>query len=80
MVPTFKERLEAYVRVVGTILPTRYVWRPFGGLLELDRCTVDGRLVSNSPTALSRHNGHTMKQPVLLSWFELLLVWVRWVR
>lgn len=80
MVPTLKDRLTAYVRVVGTLLPTAYVWRPFGGLVELDRCTADGRLVGNSPTALSRHLGHELKRPVVLSWFELLLVWVRWIK
>lgn len=77
---TWREYAKAYVRVAGIFVPTRFVWRPFGTLLELDRCQVDGRLVGESQAALSRHQGHTLKQPVLLSLLELLLVWVRWIR
>lgn len=77
---TLKERLTAYTRVVGIFLPTKYVWRPFGGLLECDRCQVDGRIVTNSQSSISGHLGHSMKQPVLLSVVEMILIWVRWIR
>lgn len=78
--PTLKQRLFAYKKVAGIFIPTPLVWRPFGTLLELDRCNADGRLVSMSPSVLDVHQGHGMKGPVLLSVWEMFLVWIRWIR
>lgn len=78
--PDFKERMKAYTKVAGFLRPTKYVWRPFGGLLELDRCDSDGCLVTNSPGSLSDHLGHRMRQPVKLSLWEVFLVWIRVIR
>lgn len=76
----FKDCVRAYVRVAGIFLATRYVWRPFGELLEVDRCHVDGRLVGNSPAALHRHAGHRLTQPTVLKVWEMFFVWVRLIR
>ncbi len=72
-----KEYLSAYIKASGIIWPTRYVWRPFGEVLEIDRCVVDGGLVTNSQASLSRHFGHTMRQPVKISIVEMILIWLR---
>ena len=74
---TLKEYISAYIRLSGLFWPTRYIWRPFGEILEIDRCAVDGGIVTYSQASLSRHLGHTMKQPVIISVWELFLIWVR---
>ena len=68
------------LRVLGVFYPTRFVWRPFGEFLEIDRCRLDGRLVTNRSASIQRHVGHSMVQPVLISFFELILIWLRMVR
>lgn len=80
MTYSLKDHLTAYIKVAGIFCPTRFVWRPFGELLELDRCAVDGGLVTNSQGSLSRHAGHRMSQPVKLTVFEMVLVWMRIIR
>lgn len=77
---SLKEYTSAYLKVAGIFVPTRYIWRPFGELLEVDRCATDGGLVTNSQSSLSRHGGHMMKQPCIISIFELVLIWVRIIR
>lgn len=77
---TLKEYLNAYLKVAGIFVPTRYIWRPFGELLEVDRCDADGGLVSYSQRSLSRHAGHQMRSPVIISVFEMILIWVRIIR
>jgi hypothetical protein len=72
--------MRAYVKASGIFMPTRYVWRPFGELLEVDRCTVDGELVTNSQRSLSRHGGHHMKSPTKISLGEMVAIWVRVIR
>jgi len=74
---TWKDYLTAYIKVAGVFRATRYVWRPFGELLEVDRCVVDGELVTNSQSSLSRHTGHRMSQPVKITFFEMILIWTR---
>lgn len=75
-----KDICSAYIKVIGIFVPTRYIWRPFGELLEVDRCAVDGEVVTNSQGSLSRHAGHRMHQPVKISLFEMLKIWVRIIR
>lgn len=75
-----KDKIIAYIKATGLILPTKYIWRPFGELLEADRCVADGSLVTNSQESLSRHAGHFMKGPVKISLFELLLIWFRVIK
>lgn len=75
-----KDYLNAYIKVLGVFWPTRYIWRPFGELLEVDRCDADRGLVTNSQKSLSRHAGHMMRGPVVISFWELLLVWCRVIR
>lgn len=70
----------AYLKLVGIFLPTRFVWRPFGSFLEIDRCRADGRLVTNSQASLAAHEGHWLVQPTRLSLFEMILVWLRIIR
>ena len=74
---SLKEYANAYMKVAGIFVPTRFVWRPFGELLELDRCDVDGGLVSYSQSSLSRHAGHRMHSPVIISLWEMILIWIR---
>lgn len=80
MNPSLKERISAYIKVAGIFVPTRFIYRPFGELLEVDRCAVDGGLVTNSQASLSAHGGHRMRQPVLISLFEMVLIWIRVIR
>lgn len=64
-----------YVKAIKRLsgfLPTKYVYNPFKGLIEVDRCLVDGRLVTNSQASLSGHRGHRMVQPVYLTLFEVI--------
>ena len=77
MTYSLKEYVSAYIKVAGIFVPTRFVWRPFGELLEVDRCAVDGGLVKNSQKSLSRHVGHRMYQPVKINLLEMLLIWIR---
>jgi len=77
---TLKEYWNAYVKASGLFVPTKFLWRPFGTLLEVDRCAVDGGLVTNSANSLSRHLGHRLNQPVLISLFEMFKVWTRIIR
>ena len=77
MTYSLREYVSAYIKVAGVFRPTRYIWRPFGELLEVDRCAVDGGLVTNSQESLSRHAGHRMSQPVKVTLFEMILVWFR---
>ena len=74
---SLKEYLTAYIKVAGIFRATRFVWRPFGELLEIDRCAVDGGIVTFSQSSLSRHAGHRMIQPVKISLLEMILIWVR---
>lgn len=80
MVSISKEHLAAYIKVLGFIYPTRYIWRPFGTLLEVDRCMADGGLVTNSQASIGRHCGHSMKSPVKISLFEMVLIWLGVIR
>lgn len=68
------------VKVIGIFLPTKFVWRPFGGFIEVDRCCLDGYLVTNRSESVQQHVGHTMKGPVKISLLEMLLIWVRIIR
>lgn len=77
MTYSLKEYFNAYLKVVGLFVPTKYVWRPFGELLEIDRCDADGGLVTNSQVSLSRHAGHRMHQPTVISLFEMIKIWTR---
>lgn len=77
---SLKEYVTAYIKATGIFIPTRFLWRPFGELLEVDRCAVDGGLVTDSQVSLSRHAGHRMSQPVKISLFEMILVWLRIIR
>lgn len=77
---SLRDATRAYVKAVGIFFPTRYVWRPFGEVLEVDRCAVDGGLVTNSQRSLFRHGGHHMRTPVKISLFEMLLIWFRIIR
>ena len=76
----FKDKIIAGIKVTGLILPTKYIWRPFGEVLEADRCVADGSLVTNSQESLSRHLGHLMRGPIRVSLFELILIWLRIIR
>lgn len=80
MTYSLKDYIRAYIKASGLFIPTRYIWRPFGELLEVDRCGADGGLVTGSQASLSRHAGHRLNQPVLISVFELILVWIRVIR
>lgn len=75
-----KEYFQAYIKVAGIFVPTRYIWRPFGEIIEVDRCAVDGGLVTNSQKSLSQHLGHRMSQPVKISLLEMILIWARIIR
>lgn len=70
----------AYLKLVGIFLPTRFVWRPFGSFLEIDRCRADGRIVTNSQSSLVAHEGHYLVQPTRISLFEMILIWTRVIR
>lgn len=76
---TFDEAAEAFKRLTG-FLPTRYGWSPFSGLVEVDRCSVDGRLVTNSNKSLRKHRGHLMAQPVFLTFREVVLIFFGIIR
>ena len=80
MTYTPKEYISAYIKASGLFIPTPLVWRPFGELLEIDRCVVDGRLVTNSQSSIQRHLGHRLHNPVVLSLFEMVLIWLRIIR
>ena len=73
MTATFGEVVKAYKRVLG-FGPTRYGWRPFHGLVEVDRCLLDGKLVTNKQSMLEEHWGHRMSQPVYLKPHEVLFI------
>lgn len=45
-----------------------------GEFIEIDRCDTDGDLVFNTQGHLSRHAGHRLRQPVILSLWERLLI------
>lgn len=77
---TLKEYLSAYKKALGLFVPTNYVWRPFGELLEIDRCEADGDLVTNSQESTSAHVGHRLKAPTRISIFELIKIWLRIIR
>jgi len=77
---SLKDYIFGYIKGTGLIYPTTMILRPFGKVLEVDRCVVDGGLVTNSQASLSRHNGHAMKGPVKISVFELILIWCRVIR
>ncbi len=72
--------LNEYIKLAGVFKPTRYVYRPFGTFLEVDRCEADGRLVTNSQASLSAHPGHHLRSPVVISFFEMILIWLRIIR
>jgi len=76
---SWRDYLKAYIKVAGVFCATRYIWRPFS-LIEVDRCAVDGGIVTNSQVSLSRHLGHRMGQPVKISLWEMLLIWTRVIR
>lgn len=82
--PTWSERIKAYKKISGFFGPTPYVWRPFVDLNHLvfvDRCDADGGLVvDKSPASIGRHLGHTMTRPVVFSWWEIILIWIRVIR
>jgi hypothetical protein len=73
MTATFGEAIEAAKRLTG-FAPTKYAWRPFFGLVEVDRCMSDGGLVTDSQKSLKTHAGHRMVQPVYLKMSEIVLV------
>lgn len=54
--------------------------RPFGDPLEVDRCVRDQGLVTNSQASVSRHVGHHMRGAGNISLFELILIWMRFIR
>ena len=80
MTYSLKEYISAYIRIAGIFVPTRYIWRPFGELLEVDRCVADGGLVTDSQSSLSRHVGHSMRGPVKISLLEMIFVWIRIIK
>lgn len=80
MTYSLEERFSAYIKVAGIFVPTRYVWRPFRDLLEVDRCDADRAIVTNSQSSLSRHLGHRMRQPVKITLWEMLLIWFNIIR
>ena len=61
---------------MGIIVPIVFLLRPFKKPLEVFRCQTDGGLVTRSPILLSLHAGHRIGQPVLLKFWEILLVWI----
>jgi hypothetical protein len=65
---------------LGLLVPTSKVWRPFGEPLEVHRCDTDRRIVTRSQSSVSKHPGHYIRQPVLLSLFELILIWLRVIK
>lgn len=77
---SLKDYIFAYVKGTGLIYPTTMILRPFGNVLEVDRCVVDGGLVTNSQRSLSTHCGHPLRGPVKISFFELILIWLRIIR
>lgn len=80
MTYSLRDYFSAYAKVAGFFCPTRFVWRPFGELLEVDRCAVDREIVGESQISLSRHAGHRMYQPTKLTILEALLVWFRVIK
>lgn len=75
-----KDTLQACIRVAGIFVPTRYIWRPFGELLEVDRCVVDGGFVTDSQRSLSQHLGHKLQGKVRINIFQMILIWLRIIR
>lgn len=71
-----KEYIEAGLRLIGR-KPTRYVWIPFMGIQDVDRCMSDGGLVLSTQDSLRLHPGHQMRCPVKIGIFELLWLWIR---
>jgi hypothetical protein len=55
-------------------VPVSLVDRPGKEPLEVHRCEADGALVTKSPTSLSRHVGHRVRQPVILTEEEHRLI------
>ena len=45
-----------------------------GEFIEIDRCETDGGLVFGTQGSLSAHGGHRLKQPVILTLWERLLI------
>lgn len=74
---SLKDYASAWIKIIGVFVPTRYLWRPFGEVLEVDRCEVDGGLVTDSQRSLSAHAGHRMHNPVKITVFEMILFWLR---
>lgn len=77
---SLKDGFFKFIKSTGLIYPTKSVWRPFGKYLEVDRCVADGGLVSDSQSSLSRHCGHSMRGPVRVTLFEMVLIWIRFIR
>lgn len=77
MTYSLKDYIFGYVKGTGLVFPTPCIWRPFGKVLEVDRCDADGDLVTNSQASLSRHVGHQMRGPIKINIFELMLIWFR---
>lgn len=48
--------------------------------IELFRCIEDGKLVTDAMIARGEHIGHQVKQPVVLSFKEKLLVWLGFIK
>lgn len=70
------EYIEAGLRLVGR-KTTRYVWIPFMGIVEVDRCSTDGGLVLSTQDSLRLHPGHRMQSPCRIGIFELVWLWIR---
>lgn len=80
MTYTLKDYFSAYKKALGIFVPTNFVWRPFGELLEIDRCVADGGIVTDSSSSLSAHLGHRLSAPTRITIFEMLLIWCRVIR
>ena len=61
---------------LGFFIPIIYLWNPFGKPVEVHRCQTDGGIVLRTQSSLSLHPGHRIAQPVLMHWWEILLVWI----
>ena len=63
---------------LGFFKPSTFISRPLGEPLEVGRCMADGGLVVlGSQASLSIHAGHSVKSPSLLTWWEILFIWIR---
>lgn len=67
---------------LGLVSPTMSLWRPFGKDVAVYRCRTDDALVAleensqRNQVRYSKHAGHVLKQPITLSIFEILRVWL----